>query len=344
MAEEPPSRLKIERTSYGKMVDGQQVDLYTMTNSHGMEVSVMTLGATLTTVKTPDRAGRIDTITLHKQSLDEYEKGHPLFGSVVGRYANRIADAKFTIDGVDCSLAKNAGKHHIHGGGRNEGFAWQVWKGQAICETDAVGVRLTLRSPHGQAGFPGTLDVTVTYELTADNRLIMHYIATTDRPTHVNLTNHAYWNLAGADSGKDVAAHRLTINADRYLLADESKMPTGEIGDVQGTAMDFTGFHPIGEHAAETDYGYYDHCYVLKKTPNEKMSLCARVTEPTSGRTMTVYTTQPGVQLYNGNPLGLCLETQHFPNSPNEPSFPSTLLRPDEKFEETTIHHFGILK
>jgi len=331
----------VEKRAYGTTSRGELVDLYTLTNVNGVEANVMTLGATLTTVKAPDRDGKTSVITLHKKSFDEYAKGHPLLGSVVGRFANRIANARFVIDGVTHEVVRNAGRHHIHGGGRKDGFAWQVWKGRPIREDDAVGVRLTLVSPDGQAGFPGRLEVTVIYKLTADNRLIMDYTATTDKPTHVNLTNHAYWNLAGADSGSDVFGHRLTLNAAHYLPGGKVKMPTGEIAEVADTAMDFRQPRTIGSRAAETAYGYYDHCYVLTTTASQRLTFCARVEEPGTGRVMTVHTSQPGVQLYTGNRRGLCLETQHFPNSPNEPEFPSTLLRPGRRFHETTVHRFS---
>lgn len=332
---------RVAKRAYGTTAGGEQVDLYTLTNANGIEANVMTLGATLTTVKAPDRKGDLAVITLHKESFEEYAKGHPLFGSVVGRYANRIAGAEFTIDGVTHGLARNAGKHHIHGGGRKDGFAWQVWQGVPLRDTDAAGVQLTLVSPDGQAGFPGRIEVTVVYKLTTDSRLIMDYTATTDKPTHVNLTNHAYWNLAGADSGNDVLAHQVTLNAAQYLPGDKVKMPTGEIADVTGTAMDFRQSRTIGSRVSETDYGYYDHCYVLTKIRGERSSLCARVVDPGSGRVMTVHTTQPGVQLYTGNRRGLCLETQHFPNAPNVPAFPSTLLRPGDRLHETTVHRFS---
>lgn len=322
------TQLDVRKEVYGTMPDGRRVDLYTLVNAGGIEVCVMELGATLTTVKTPDRDGNISIITLHKNSFDEYVKGHPLFGSVVGRFANRIANAQFTIDGKSYQLSQNAGKHHIHGGGRKDGFAWQVWQGQPIREQQAVGVQLTLVSPDGQAGFPGQLEVAVTYKLTDDDRLIMDYVATTNAATHVNLTNHAYWNLAGADSGEEASAHQLTLNATHFLPSDKAKMPTGEIRRVKGTPMDFTTPHPIGSRAAKTDFGYYDHCYVLDKTANERLSLCARVMEPRSGRVMTVQSTQPGVQLYTGNARGLCLETQHYPNAPNEPDFPLDVAAP----------------
>jgi aldose 1-epimerase len=334
--------LRVERQAYGSMPDGRQVDRYTLTNANGVEVGIMTLGATLTTVKTPDRDGNLAIITLHKNSLDEYVAGHPLFGSVVGRFANRIANARFSIDGATYSLTRNAGPHHIHGGGKGEGFAWQVWQGKPIQQDHSVGVQLTLVSPDGQAGFPGRLDTRVIYRLTDDNRLIMEYRATTDRPTHVNLTNHAYWNLAGADTGNDVLGHELELNADYYLPSDDAKMPTGDILSVKSTPMDFTTARAVGANVDQTDFGYYDHCYVLNKTRGTELKFCARVVEPTTGRVMTVHTTQPGVQLYTGNQHGLCLETQHYPNSPNEPDFPSTLLRPDKVFHEITIHQFGI--
>ncbi len=333
----------VDKQVYGKMPDGTEVDLYTLTNANGIEAKVMTLGATLTTVKIPDRNGKLDVVTLHKDSFDGYLRGHPLFGSVVGRFANRIANAQFTIDNVEHKLTPNAGKHHIHGGGREEGFAWQVWKGQPVEEEGSAGVKLTLVSPDGQAGFPGQLKATVTYKLTKDNVLIMDYTAKTDRPTHVNLTNHAYWNLAGADSG-DVLGHVLTLNADRFLPSDKVKMPTGEIRGVEGSEMDFTEPKPIGSRVEQTERGYYDHCYVLNKEPGERLSLCARVVEPRTGRVMEVRTTQPGVQLYTGNRNGFCLETQHYPNAPNEPKFPSTLLCPGETYHEVTIHHFSTEK
>ncbi len=326
---------------YGYTPDGARVDLYTIRNARGLEITVMTLGATLTTVTAPDRSGRRDVITLHKKTFAEYVKGHPLFGSVVGRYANRIAGARFTIDDREYALETNAGRHILHGGGRASGFAWQVWEAEPLREENGAGVKLVLRSPDGQAGFPGNLTVTVVYKLTDDNRLVMDYRAVTDKPTHLNLTNHAYWNLSGADSGKGVAAHRLMLTADRYLVADAEKLPTGEIASVAGTPMDFRTMQTIGSRAAQTPFGYYDHCYVLGNAAAGTLSLCARVADPESGRTMTLWTTQPGVQLYTGNKNGFCLETQHFPDAPNQPAFPSTLLRPGAEFHETTVHAFG---
>jgi len=333
--------MSVSSRPYGKLPDGTQIDLYTLTNGRGVEVCVMTLGATLTTVRAPDRDGRSDIITLHRKSFEEYRAGHPLLGSVVGRYANRIAGARFVIDGTEYKLDANAGKHHIHGG-RN-GFQWLPWKAQPVREDTAVGVRLELTSPDGHMGYPGTLHATVVYRLTAENELFMEYTAATDRPTHVNLTNHAYWNLAGADSG-DVLEHVIQINADGYLAADEALIPTGEIVPVKGTPLDFTEPRPIGSRITELPRKYYDHCYVLRSDPGGRMVLAARVVEKRSGRVMEVHTTQPGMQFYTGNPRGFCLETQHYPDSPNQPKFPSTLLRPGQKYHQVTMHRFGVEK
>ncbi len=329
----------VAKQLYGTLPDGARVDLYTLRNAAGLEATVMTLGATLTTVKVPDRVGKFAIVTLHKESLEGYARGHPLLGSIVGRFANRIASARFTLDGTEHRLVANAGKHHIHGGGREHAFHWQVWTAQPIIDAQSVGVRLSLVSPDGQAGYPGRLEVTVEYRLTAKNELVMDYTARTDKPTHVNLTNHAYWNLAGAGSG-DIFGHVLELQAEAYLPSDKTKMPTGEVRSVQGTPMSFTEPRTVGSRLDQLDGRQYDHCYVLEKS-GERLSLAARVVEPVSGRVMEVFTTQPGVQLYTGNRQGLCLETQHYPNAPNEPSFPSTVLRPGETFHEVTIHRFS---
>jgi aldose 1-epimerase len=331
-----------------------EIDLYTLTNADGLEVQVMTYGATMTSVKTPDRDGHFRNITLHLDALEDYLRGHPLFGSVVGRYANRIAGARFVLDGAEHPITANAGDNHIHGGRR--GFQKLVWKAVSFEREDGAGVELTHTSPDGHEGYPGNLETTVRYALTDDNRLTMEYTARTDKPTHVNLTNHAYWNLAGAGSG-NVLGHELMLNADRYLTADEKKIPTGELRSVTGTPMDFTAPKRIGARIDQVEGQNYDHCYVLNKKPNERLSLAARVVERTSGRVMEVYTTQPGVQLYTAKGLsdryrgggasygpyhGLCLETQHFPDSPNRPTFPSTVLRPGETYREITIHQFSV--
>ena len=344
---------RVEKTRFGQTEEGQQVDLYTLTNSRGMKVRVMTFGVTLIGVDVPDRDGRLANVTLFLDTFDDYQRGHPLFGSVVGRYANRIAGAKFTLDGVEHHLTPNAGKNHIHGG--KAGFQKLLWDAKSIRTRDSVGVELSHVSPDGHEGYPGTLSVKVRYTLNNENELTMDYTATTDKPTIVNLTNHAYWNLAGAGS-EDVLEHVLTLNADRYLPADAAKIPFGELAAVNGTPMDFTAPMTIGSRFDQVPGGY-DHCYVLNKKPDKRLSLAARVVEPKSGRVMEVYTTQPGVQIYTANGLsdrlsgggrsygryhGLCLETQHYPDSPNKPLFPSTVLRPGETYHEVTVHKFSV--
>jgi aldose 1-epimerase len=272
----------------------------------------------------------------------------------VGRYANRIAGARFTLDGTEYLLEANAGRHHIHGGRR--GFQRRHWDARPVRTEDSAGVELTLTSPDGDAGFPGTLRAKVVYRLTRRNELVMHYEAATDKPTVVNLTNHAYWNLAGAGSG-DVLDHVMMIDADRYLPADRQKIPTGEIRSVDGTPMDFREPKTIGSRIDRVEGRNYDHCYVLNKPPGRRMALAARVVEPESGRAMEVRTTQPGMQFYTargmsdrfgggGKPYGpyhgFCLETQHYPDAPNRPNFPSTVLRPGETCEQTTVHRFSV--
>ncbi len=355
-APEEGRQSSIKKNALGKLPDGTEVDQFTLTNQKGLEVQVMTYGATLTSVKTPDRAGNSRNITLHLDSLNDYLRGHPLFGSVVGRFANRISGAKFTLDGSEVQVTPNAGKNHIHGG--REGFQRIVWKAQPITDEEFVGVEFTHVSPDGHEGYPGTLSVQVTYKLTRDDELIMEYQATTDKATHVNLTNHAYWNLAGAGSG-DVLGHVLMLNAGHYLPAGQMKIPTGEIRSVQGTPMDFTEPKTIGSRLDQVEDRNYDHCYVLNKTMKNELALAARVFDPTSGREMEVYTTQPGVQLYTAKGLskrykaggipygpyhGFCLETQHYPDSPNQPKFPSTVLRPGETYRQVTIHKFSVRK
>ena len=329
----------VDKSTIGQTPDGTQVDQYTLTNADGLEVKVLTYGAMISTVKVPDREGKLDSVTLYLDPPEECLKRRSVMGAIVGRYANRIAGAKFTLDGIEYPLSPNAGTNHIHGG-RN-GFHTIVWDAKPVKDAEGVGVELTHTSPDGHEGYPGTLAATVVYTLTNDNRLKMEYTARTDKPTHLNLTNHAYWNLAGADSG-DMLDHVLLLNADRYLPFGAGKIPLGELRSVKGTSMDFTTPHPIGSRIDDVEGNNYDHCYVLNKKRGEQLSLCARVVEPNSGRVMEVYTTQPGVQLYTGNRSGFCLETQHFPDSPNQPHFPSTVLRPGETYREVTIHKFSI--
>jgi aldose 1-epimerase len=338
----------------GKSREGLDVDHYTLANSNGVKVTIITYGATITSVCVPDRNGKIENVTLTQDSLEDYLRGTPCFGSTIGRFANRIARGKFSIGGRQYTLAINNGKNHLHGG--IQGFDKVVWKAEPVETADSAGVLFSYESPDGEEGYPGTLLAQVTYSLTNNNELKMDYTATTDKPTVVNLTNHAYWNLAGAGSG-DVLGHELMLNADRFLPADDGLIPLGELKNVEGTPMDFRKPHTIGERIAQVEGGY-DHCYVVNRKKERELVLAARVVEPKSGRAMEVYATQPGVQLYTANWLdgslqaggkryekyfGFCLETQHFPDSPNQPAFPSTLLQPGETYRQTTVHKFFVI-
>ena len=354
VAADSPRSCTVTRAPFGQMPDGTPVDVYTLTNARGCEVQVMTHGATLLSVKTPDRHGKLANITLRLDTHDDYLRGHPLFGSVVGRFANRIGGARIAIDGVEFPLTPNAGKNHIHGG--REGFHRKVWEARPCPGDDMAAVEMTLLSPDGDEGYPGALRVAVRYAWNDDNELKIEYTATTDKPTVVNLTNHAYWNLSGAGSG-DVLGHRLTLHADAYLPSDEHKVPTGEIRPVRGTVMDFTEPLAIGARIAQVDDQNYDHCYVLNKQGGEPLAPAAQVVDPASGRVMDVWTTKPGVQFFtarflsdrwqtDGRPYaayhGFCLETQHFPDSPNKPQFPSPVLRPGQTYHHVTVHRFRV--
>lgn len=343
-------KMSVCKEPFGKNREGE-VDLYTLVNAAGMKAKIMTVGATLTSVEVPDRNGKFDNVTLHLDSFADYDRGHPCFGSLCGRYANRIARGKFTLDGVSYTLATNNGPNHLHGG--RVGFHQRLWKAELNEGKGFVGVTFTYTSPDGEEGYPGTLTAKVQYSVTEDNRLTIEYTATTDKPTVVNLTNHAYWNLAASG---DVLGHELMLNADRYLPVDEGLIPLGELCAVRGTPMDFTSPHAIGAAIAKVKGGY-DHCYVLNKKLGEDLSLAARAVEPKSGRVMEVYTTEPGVQLYTANGMkmtkpngvfygphyGFCLETQHFPDSPNQPHFPPTVLRPGKPYKQLTVHKFSVV-
>lgn len=345
----------ITKKPFGKTKDGSEVDIYTLTLDNGLSIEVITYGATLISVATPDRDGKFENITLSMKTLDDYLAGHPFFGSIAGRFANRIAGGRFSIDGQQFTLACNDGSHHLHGG--EVGFDKQIWTAETIEEDGCIALRLTYQSPDGEEGYPGTLHATTTYMISDDDQLMMAYTASTDKPTHVNLTNHAYWNLAG-QAASDVLDHELTIDADNYLAVDEGLNPLGPLSPVAGTEMDFTQAKTIGAHIDKTAGGY-DHCYVLNKEPEDLaakiLTPTALVHDPKSGRIMEVYSSQPGVQLYTANFLdggphsggfkkhaGLCLETQHYPDSPNRPEYPTTLLLPGETYEEVTVHRFGV--
>jgi aldose 1-epimerase len=337
----PAAQLSIDSAPFGKMPDGTEVRLYTLTNVNGLRVQVMPFGATIVSVQTPDRDGKLADITLRMDTFDDYLTKRTVLGTVVGRFANRIGGAAFTIDGVEYPLTRNAGKHHIHGG--RDGFHRVLWQAVEVKQPDRVGVKMTYTSRDGEEGFPGALEATVVYSLTSADELVMHYEATTDKPTHVNLTNHAYWNLS-AGKAENVLGHELTIHASAYLPADDALIPTGDSVPVKDTPLDFTAPKTIGARIDQLKNGY-DHCYALDTEAGKAMPLAARVVEPISGRVMEVSTTQPGVQLYTDGRArrALCLETQHYPDAPNRPSFPSTLLRPGETYRQTTIHKFSTL-
>lgn len=344
----------VTEAPFGTTADGNEVTLFVLTNSQGLRARVMEYGACLVSLEVPDRDGKSADVVLGFDRLDSYLTRNPFFGVTVGRYANRIAGAGFTLDGVEYRLTANAGRNHIHGGARRS-FDKVLWHGSGFQNDTEAGVRFTHRSLDGEEGFPGKLDCTVTYVLADDNTLRISYTAVTDKPTIVNLSNHSYFNLAGAGNG-DVLGHELTINAPWYTPAGEGLIPTGEIRRVAGTPLDFTETHQIGERiGALTDTRGYDHNYVLTGSHGSAV-LAARVHEPDSGRIMEVWTTEPGVQLYTANGLrnvqgkqgrvynrhhGFCLETQHFPDSPNQPHFPSTVLRPGQQYRTTTVFKFS---
>ena len=347
--------MAITRESFARLPDGTPIEVYTLRNEAGLEARIMTYGATLLSMKVPDRAGVLADVTLGFDTVDGYLGAHPYFGAIIGRYANRIAKARFTIDGVEYRLASNNNDNTLHGGVK--GFDKVVWDAEAIEPDDGAGLRLTYLSQNGEEGFPGNLAVTVVYTLTNANELRIDYEATTDKKTPVNLTNHAYWNLKGEGNG-DILGHVLQIEADRITEVDSAVnlIPTGRILPVAGTPFDFTSPHAIGERIAQVEGGY-DHNFVLT-SGGGKLALAARVEEPESGRIMEVWTDQPAIQLYTGNFLdgsvggkggkayqkhyGLCLETQHFPDSPNHSNFPSTILEPGQTYRTTTVHRFSV--
>jgi aldose 1-epimerase len=354
----PAAAATVEKAPFGTMPDGIVVDAYTLTNDHGMRVRILTYGGIIQSLEVPDRGGNVGNVVLGFSSLGDYRTKNPYFGTITGRYANRIGKGRFALDGKTYQLATNNGPNALHGG--VEGFDKKVWAAREVSAADGAGLELTYTSPAGEEGYPGTLAVKVTYRLTNANELAIDYEATTDAPTVVNLTSHSYFNLAGEGSGS-ILDHELTINASAFTPVDATLIPTGEISKVAGGAMDFTQPTAIGARIRDGDeqlvFGRgYDHNWVLDKAATGGMTLAARVREPTTGRVMEIHTTEPGIQFYAGNFLdaslvgtsgkmyrqsdGFCLETQHFPDSPNKPGFPSTVLRPGETYRTTTIHKF----
>ncbi|MGB6544968.1 MAG: aldose epimerase family protein [Candidatus Acidiferrales bacterium] len=346
----------METSEYGKLPDGTPIQQFTLTNAKGAEIKVITFGATLTEVWMPDRKGLKRDIVLGFDSLDGYTGKEPYFGATVGRYANRIANGKFTLDGKSYQLAINDPPNSLHGG--TVGFDRRVWKAEPVEVPHAASVKFSYHSPDGEENYPGDLDVAVQYTLTDDNELKLDYTATTDKDTILNLTNHTYWNLAGADSG-DVLKQILMLNANSYTPVNANLIPTGEILPVARTAFDFTKPMAIGSRINDPDvqaHKGYDINYVVTGTPGT-MRLAARAEDPASGRTMEVWTTQPGIQLYTSNYLdgtlngkrgihykqygAFALETQHFPDSINQPKFPPVVLHPGQTFHESTTYKFS---
>ena len=348
----------VTRSPFGQLAVGPAVDIITLSNRNGMEVRTIQYGAILVSIRVPDKQGHFDDVVLGFDQLENYTNSSRFFGAVVGRYGNRIAQGKFVLDGKQYLLATNNGPNHLHGGVR--GFDKVVWAAEVIQSTNEVGVIYRRVSPDGEEGYPGRLEARVTYTLTDRNEIAVEYFATTDQPTPINLTQHSFFNLAG-DGSRDVLDHLLQLNAERFTPTDNTKIPTGEIIPVAATPFDFREPTRIGAHIDDPDpqlrqAGGYDHNFVLKRT-GPGLEWAARVFEPTSGRTLTITTTEPGVQFYSGNALssiagkaghvyqtryGFCLETQHFPDSPNHLDFPSTILRPGETYRSRTVFAFGV--
>lgn len=344
---------------YGELSDGTAVTIYAFTNQHGLEARILDYGGILTSLTAPDRDGRPADVVLGCRTLDDYVHRSPHFGSIVGRYSNRIANGRFALDGQTYQLARNNGANHLHGGVL--GFDRVIWHAQPFSESEARGLVLSRVSPDGEEGYPGRVAVSVRYALTDDNTLDVQDEATTDKATPLNLTQHSYFNLAGEGRG-DILGHRVWINASRYVPVAETLIPTGVLAPVAGTPFDFTEEHPIGRdiNAPDTQLGYgegYDHTYAINRS-SPGLAIAARAVEPLSGRALEVSTSEPGLHFYTGNHLdgrvmgpsgvvyerraGFCFEAQHFPDSPNHPEFPSTILRPGETYRSRTVFAFGI--
>jgi len=344
--------MSCEETVYGKMPDGKDAHLYTLTNSNGMCVKLTDYGAITVSVEVPDKDGNLADVTLGYDTLEGWLGNTSYFGATVGRYANRIAKGTFELDGQAYTLATNDGDNHLHGGVK--GFDKVLWNAEMVDVDNGIGIKFTRTSPDGEEGYPGNLQVTALYTLTADNTFKAEFSATCDKATVINMAHHTYWNLRGPKNG-DVLGHELMLNADKYTPVDAGLIPTGELKAVAGTPMDFTQAKAIGKEIAQVEGGY-DHNFVLKDQ-DTPLHLAARVVEPTTGRVMEIHTDQPGVQFYSGNFLdgsitgkggvayqkhfGFCLETQHYPDSPNKPDFPSVTLKPGETYKHVMVHKFS---
>ncbi|MGL4943892.1 MAG: aldose epimerase family protein [Thermoguttaceae bacterium] len=353
--------MTIDHATFGTTTGGKKVEIYTLANG-SMSVKILTLGGAIYEVNIPDRDGNVANVVANMKDVADYEATRTFFGALVGRYANRIAKGKFTLDGREYTLPVNNGENALHGG--LKGLDLVVWKVEKAAATrDGVTLALSYFSRDGEEGYPGNMKIRVVYTLTPENQLKIDYTATTDKNTVLNLTNHAFWNLAGKPSAS-IKEHVLMLNADRFLPTDAGLIPTGEVKNVEGTPLDFQTPTPIGQRIADITEpqfaGGYDHCLVLKDKPKNEMSVAAKLVDPQSGRTMTIETTEPAIQFYSGNFLEaketsadgwvfpkhslLCLETQHYPDSPNHPDFPSTILKPGQMFRSTTVHTFGVEK
>lgn len=347
----------ITKQSFGKTAEGESVDIYTLRNAHGVEAKITNYGGIITSLKVPDRNGKFDDVVLGFNDLDSYLKGHPYFGAIIGRYGNRIAKGRFTLNGEEYKLAVNNGENTLHGG--LKGFDKVVWTGSESKTKAGPALVLTYLSKDGEEGYPGNLNVKVVYTLTANDELRMDYTATTDKDTVINLTNHAYFNLAGEGNG-DILNHRVLINGTRFLPTDAGSIPTGELRKVAGTPFDFSKLMAIGQRINNDEEQLklgngYDHTWIINGRAGT-MRFAAQAYEPTSGRRLQVWTTEPGMQFYTGNFLdgtltgkagkiyqrrtGFCFETQHYPDSPNHPAFPTTTLKKGATFKSTTIYRF----
>ncbi len=346
--------MSVQSEPAGSTEVGQGITRFILTNKNGVRVTLINYGAIVTSVEVPDRDGKFENVVLGFEDVDGFLKNGPYFGAVCGRYANRIAGGKFTLNGQGFTLAVNNPPNHLHGGTR--GLDKALWNAESFDAGTSVGVRLNYISPDGDEGYPGELDVTVVYSLTTDNEFRIEYTAMCDKATPINLTNHCYWNLAGVrEETPKVLDHVLILNCDKYLAVDKDSIPTG-IADVRDSPMDFTTAVAIGSRISEVGSGY-DHCFVVNKSNGRDLVKVAEIRDPESGRVMQISTTEPGVQFYTGNFLdgseesggfnkheGFCLECQHYPDSPNQPDFPNTILRPNEVYSQKTVHKFSVSK
>ena len=356
--EETMSSVSVSK--FGVTKEGDVVTAYTLTNANGLSAKILDFGGVLYEMNVPDKDGNFDNISCNLATVEEYQTVRPFFGSLIGRYGNRIKLGKFTLDGKEYTLPITDKPNALHGGVK--GFDQKIWKARAGADVNGAFLFLQYTAQDGEEGYPGKLDVTVIYSLKNDNSLTIDYFARTDKATPINLTNHTFWNLGGYKSGT-IRDTILTLNAPKYLPTDDTLIPTGEVASVTGTPLDFTTAKAIGKEIDDVKepqfHGGYDHCFVLADKPAGEMGLCAIAKDPKSGRVMKIETTEPAVQFYSGNFLdgttgvdgykyekhsAFCLETQHYPDSPNQPSFPSTILKPGETYRHTTIHTFSVEK